>query len=140
MQHLASNITENSLAGMYATVALAANGKAKYGYNPKSTRIENGYRQQNQSEYGELVEPLNFISNNNLAYQIYPNPAKDNISVNFANDLPDYFEILDVAGKVIRKYNTINKLMNISLTDVAEGLYFIKTSNNLQLKKLVVIK
>lgn len=63
---------------------------------------------------------------------VYPNPAKDNVNVNFTNENAENasYELVNVLGQTVRT-QTIpvvkgETLYNINLTGIDNGIYFIK--------------
>jgi hypothetical protein len=141
MQHLASNITENSLAGMYATVALAANSKAKYGYNPKPIRVVNGYRLSNTFDFkDEEIKSYSYVANSINEMIVYPNPAKDNVIIVLPDSYKGCIEITDLTGKIVYRSNISNSTFEISLNTFESGMYFIRNLKNSNSIKLSIIK
>lgn len=69
---------------------------------------------------------------------VYPNPTKGQITV--ANVKSCKIQITDINGRIIKEYNNITKTnLQIDLTGVAKGMYFIKTYNNIELKTSKII-
>jgi hypothetical protein len=131
----------NTLQGMYASTALSANSEAKYGYNPESTRIVNGYRKaQNTSE--TQTDVINIIETkvDNNVLELFPNPANTQVQINFGHSLPDYLIIFSLNGETIRSEKVIKQNHLINLQNVSNGLYFVKANNSNRMYKLVVIK
>jgi len=115
----------NSITGIYASVALAANGKAKYGYNPRKPRFVNGYRKATYND-DKVIEPsidMNISENPT----IYPNPAHDKLCINFPTSLAQV-KLTDIFGKlVIEKLLTTNE--GIDVSSLSNGCYFLKVNN-----------
>ncbi len=77
------------------------------------------------------------VANVNASFitTIYPNPAKDKISVHIGNLNGDNATIIiaDVTGKTVRSVNTNNAVTEIALSDLQKGLYLITVSaDNMQ--------
>ena len=73
-------------------------------------------------------------------YAIYPNPAKDNITIISDNIQTTYFDIMDSAGKVIKSIKVFGS-KQINTSDYQPGLYFlVDKSGKLQTKKFTIIK
>lgn len=96
-----------------------------------------------------VVPKLNMVSseelNINRTYKlasIYPNPAKNNLSIKF-NELQTNSEIqiVDVIGKLMRKYNIeyINNI-NLDISSLKNGVYFvhIKSNNKILTEKVII--
>lgn len=87
---------------------------------------------------GTAVAPDLFLSENRIA--ILPNPT-DNI-FEIQGLLGDYtIEILDASGNVYQSLNTTNSSLEIDITSLPAGLYFISVENNsnnlLQVEKIL---
>jgi hypothetical protein len=131
----------HTLQGMYASTALSANGKAKYGYNPESTRIVNGYRKA-QNTLETQPDVLNIIETkvDDYVLELLPNPANTQVLINFGNSQPEYIIISSLNGETIRNEKVIKQNHLIDLQNVSNGLYFVKANNSNKVYKLVVIK
>lgn len=63
---------------------------------------------------------------------VYPNPAKDNINLNFTNENADNasYELVNVLGQTVRSQNIPvvkgETLYNVNLAGIENGIYFIK--------------
>lgn len=67
------------------------------------------------------------------SFSIYPNPANSNLNIEFHLDQSDMVEIslFDILGKQVKslvaaEYHTGNQKMQVPLTNVKEGVYFLK--------------
>lgn len=58
--------------------------------------------------------------------KIYPNPAKENITIQAQIDVADNVQVIDIAGKVEGTYKIQNYNVNIKTDAFAEGIYFYK--------------
>lgn len=98
----------------------------------------------------ELSGTSTDITNNNLdiEFSVYPNPAKNQISVDFSstNNKSSNLIISDILGKTLKEFsvnssNGINRL-EINLNNLNDGIYFVNFSNNdiKSTKKLVITK
>lgn len=70
-----------------------------------------------------------FVTN---AIAVYPNPTKGIFTVSYGNFKPQEIEIFDVTGKRIMLVNNTKLTENqteLNLSDVSNGIYFIKISN-----------
>ena len=111
-------------------------------YNPLTVPDPTVIYAQNQfykitlikQEQTELT-PLNWGDLN-----IYPNPAKDKIEINSLYSISDNvnFQIYEWSGKLVKSLNTdVNQSINVS--DLANGIYLAKISNNTSSNKLKFI-
>lgn len=91
----------------------------------------------------EIVE-LAGIENNSLSnFTIYPNPASSMLTVDFADETVNGFNvtIIDALGKTVvnGSYNTVRADINISSLET--GVYFVTTSaNGKQATKKLIVK
>lgn len=72
------------------------------------------------------------INKEDLNWTIYPNPASDNISLKFTN--PPYKETLEIyntIGNLVKSIKINSSTMNINISDLPEGVYFIRLKNKL---------
>ncbi|MEG1556151.1 MAG: T9SS type A sorting domain-containing protein, partial [Bacteroidales bacterium] len=101
---------------------------------------------QDELEYVSSIEKGLIVQNNDL--QVYPNPAKDQITVSYKFTGDSYAEIIiyDVNGKELMKEKLTNEhntnLISIDISSFTNGVYFLtlqsKTSS--QKTKFIVLK
>lgn len=68
-----------------------------------------------------------------LQYKIFPNPAQDQIEIQFVSAVHDqtFFEIYDSYGRIVNKKNKIVTSINvIDVRNFENGLYFIRIFSN----------
>ena len=88
------------------------------------------------------------FNSTNLIISIYPNPAKDNITIIIGNNEEETynFELFDIVGNKVfsKQFTTSENSANISLNSISKGIYVcrILDSKNIKLYngKLVIIK
>jgi len=68
------------------------------------------------------VGTIEVISGN---FKVYPNPAKDYISIDFTDAGRKKIELIDIAGEKILKKTTTNRNFVLYLQEVDNGIYFI---------------
>lgn len=89
--------------------------------------------------FGNLPTGINeSSSNNNIT--IYPNPVKDQLTINAENEKIKSIEIMDVTGKIIPIANGITQnTITINVADLPKGLYFlqIQTENGVGVKRFI---
>ena len=84
-----------------------------------------------QELYNETLSVnSNSFSEENIS--IYPNPAKESITVQSNNSLISKFEIFDVTGKLVTSRTTESPITHalINISDLNTGLYFINIFND----------
>ena len=104
--------------------------------NSNSKVLENASFTSNKFKGGLAKEEeiTNSIAETTLGKNIiiYPNPAKNNVTIQFDNVLNASVEItvLDVSGKTIETYTTSDSNFKFNVTNLNSGVYFIKTNTN----------
>ena len=75
----------------------------------------------------------NYVLDNDLQAKmnIFPNPAKDYIQIQTDKRI-DNIEILSIDGKLIKQFKTHNLEFRINISDLENGVYFIKIANSVQ--------
>ncbi len=70
----------------------------------------------------------------------YPNPAKDQLTVELKKDAAATIELLDITGKVVLSQNTNNRISTLNISNVAKGIYIIKAVQESQtlLQKMII--
>jgi len=66
---------------------------------------------------------------NELTFSIYPNPAKESVSVQLDNNANN-LQIIDIAGRVVISRNNLSTgIHKLNLSDLNAGIYFVKISD-----------
>lgn len=80
-------------------------------------------------------------STNELDFQIYPNPANEQLTIKVnAESLPLSITIKDASGRIVKKYMTNSPLLEVNTLDFAPGVYQVEVGNNISHKfKNVII-
>jgi len=89
----------------------------------------------NTSEYGQLILRLGGTGMDKeqvRALSVYPNPASDLLSVSLPDGEMDNLTVSDITGRQVLNLNLngSNGLVNLDLSELAHGLYFVSVSNN----------
>ncbi|MBO6117746.1 MAG: T9SS type A sorting domain-containing protein, partial [Bacteroidales bacterium] len=77
--------------------------------------------------------------NGNASINIYPNPAKDVITLDIEHltlNNADAVVIFNTAGQVVYKSNIQNQISQIDVSSLKNGVYYIKVGNTT--KKLII--
>jgi ELWxxDGT repeat protein len=84
------------------------------------------------------------VAGSNINNQIltYPNPATNNFTVDPQSDSAYSLIISDISGKVIIKYDSLNGINDIDLTNFQSGIYLVQTNINgiVKTNKLLISK
>ena len=63
----------------------------------------------------------------NFFARLYPNPASDNVILEFSSEVPSLVELIDVTGKVVNRYqNKEQNRMILDVQNVESGLYIVR--------------
>ena len=77
----------------------------------------------------------------NKSIDIYPNPFNTNVTLSLVDNTPATIEVINLQGVSVYNAtaNSNNLFVNINLTLLANGVYFIKVTQNenTTIKKLV---
>ncbi len=87
------------------------------------------------TDYINVNVPTSSETLTNSKLKIYPNPAKDKLTVESTEKI-NFVEILDITGKLILK-SSIRKgasLQSININTLDKGIYFIKINNDTLIK------
>jgi hypothetical protein len=80
---------------------------------------------------------INEINNNDNNVSVYPNPAKNNITIE--NTQKFKIEISNIQGQLIKTSDAISNKTNLNVSELPCGIYYIKvkTENGLAIRKFV---
>ena len=80
---------------------------------------------------------INQYDINNSKVQVFPNPAKDNVTIHAQINEADNVQIIDASGKLVGIYKIQNYTSDINTSAFAEGFYFyeIRDKKNCVLTK-----
>jgi photosystem II stability/assembly factor-like uncharacterized protein len=78
---------------------------------------------------------------NEDSYKISPNPTKDYITISWKNENPNNIRVINIKGKeVIRISKIAKRPIEIDLTDLSSGIYFIEIQDSTGIKTKKIIK
>ena len=114
--------------------------------NANSKVLDNASFTSNKFKGGlaKEEENTNVIAETTLGKNIviYPNPAKNNVTIQFSNEFNTSIQIsiLDLSGKTIESYTTTDNNFKFDVTNLNSGVYFIKmnTNNESNTQRLIV--
>jgi hypothetical protein len=94
-------------------------------------------------QYTLTFEPsiVGLNNNNRKEIAVYPNPAKENFTVNNLSENAT-ITMSDLSGRVIKQLKAINSTQIINTNDLKEGVYLVQIQSNTQniITKLMVSK
>jgi hypothetical protein len=88
------------------------------------------YQMNNTHVSTNLIENLTGCS-------IYPNPAFEQLTVNFSMNAKQKYVIMSVRGRLIKK-GTVSSGEIINVSDIKPGVYFFKISSSNTVHKLII--
>lgn len=99
----------------------------------------------------DTIEKQNNSANNKLENlrseivdKLYPNPAKRIVNIDLREKGNFQYQILDKSGIFVKKGELLSKLNQIDISNLKNGLYFLKIYNNqkkeIETKKLIIEK
>ena len=94
-------------------------------------------------DYLEAAVALNVESLDKLSFKLYPNPAKDMVTVTLSQNILNTTEVslVDIQGKTINiPRKEFNGTVELDVSSLNAGLYFIqlRSGNNIIIEKLIV--
>lgn len=97
---------------------------------------------QAQIKYDGIVTGINQSVSSDYTWRIFPNPAKNNITISQTEPTFYKYEIYNLSGKLVAESKIQSLLQKVDLTNYAEGLYIVKLMGNqkVEFKKIVVVE
>lgn len=89
------------------------------------------------------VEPVTIQENNMLTdVKVYPNPTNGLVTLEMGeNNLNNAsFQLIDMLGKQLKSQQIVQSKMNIDISDLKQGIYFLNVTNNNGRQVLKLIK
>ena len=86
--------------------------------------------------FTESILSITTVEENNQSFVLYPNPASENISIQFREDVQiQMINVYSALGELI----TTTKDSSISVSNLSEGMYFVEviTDNEISCKRFV---
>lgn len=95
---------------------------------------------QVRANFGSLTTVLD--ENTGASFEIYPNPSADLVNVSFAQNAERDIEVIDATGRAIQTTHHSNATVRLDLSAVAEGVYFIRVTENnkTSIQKISIVK
>jgi len=83
------------------------------------------------SALNPITVGINKNKNDNYSLSVYPNPAKDELNINFGDSSGnEIMEIYSVNGSLIRRYPLINANNKIDISNYSKGLYMVRIKSD----------
>ncbi len=89
-----------------------------------------------------VINPLNQTVSQDLNFNLFPNPAKDEVKIEFSAELNSTIEIYNAQGAIVWKSTVNGSTISLDVSGFVDGLYSVVVISNDQtlVKKLVVLK
>lgn len=80
---------------------------------------------------------------NKKLFNVYPQPADNALYISFKNQKSGTVRLISVTGVVVKEVKRFEPLMNIDISDLQPGLYFISVmdedNSNIQIEKIIIM-
>ncbi len=89
------------------------------------------------------VSPCTGIQTTNskqLAISVYPNPSNGNFTIELANGLAKVINVTDITGRVILTTTSSLDLVNVNISTLSNGIYYIKVASDNKAEVIKVVK
>lgn len=111
----------------YDASKIENNYSAKY-WDNTGTAVTSG---DSISYYYHTVMGINDLSSNVSTVKIYPNPATDKITIELSEAIKECnLAIIDVEGQQLIIYVVTRQQMQVDISSLPQGLYFIRLTSN----------
>ena len=83
--------------------------------------------------YSYLAEPgmMNIPDNNSgISFQVYPNPARDFITIDFEKNTSANIELINISGQIVKKYDFRGAKSELNIESLPEGIYTLIIREN----------
>jgi len=98
--------------------------------------------QHAQIKYDGMTTGLIESVSSDYTWRIFPNPAKNGITISQTEPTFNKYEIYSLNGKLVSENKITSILQKVDLTGYAEGMYIVKLIGNqkVEFKKIVVVE
>ena len=78
--------------------------------------------------------------NDQFSLALYPNPTNGIFTIESANGLAKTIQISDITGRVVLNHSTSDDLINLNVSNLANGVYYVKVSSNNRSDVMKIVK
>jgi hypothetical protein len=93
--------------------------------NSPRFKISTTYREMMFKTFNAVGIKENSANLNGI--ELYPNPAKNEFTLVHSNSQYYTIQLVDVSGRILKTINATENKVNINISDLASGVYFVKT-------------
>ncbi|WP_320815269.1 T9SS type A sorting domain-containing protein [Flavobacterium sp.] len=86
------------------------------------------------------TQPLNVDSYDLSNVILYPNPVKNNFTINGLNSSNYKVQIVSIQGQVVKEIQDFRNEQTVSIDALANGIYFVKIQKDSEFKTIKIIK
>ena len=96
--------------------------------------------QQAQIKYDGLPTSIQESVSSDYTWRIFPNPAKNSITISQTEPSFTKYEIYDINGRLISESKIYGILQKVDLTGYSDGMYIVKLIGNqkIEIKKIII--
>lgn len=82
------------------------------------------------------------LSGSDKMFEVFPNPASDEIEIVSENFFPEKLELYDMSGKLLVTVSEPKKVTSMGVRNLSPGIYFLKahSENSATIRKVVIMK
>ena len=78
--------------------------------------------------------------NDQFSLALYPNPTTGIFTIESTNGLAKTIQISDITGRVVLNHSTSDDLINLNVSNLANGVYYVKVSSNNRSDVMKIVK
>ena len=123
--NIANPMATPSISTIYVLTVTDTNSLACTNVFKDTVNVQVGYAGVNENNFG-------------IAFSLYPNPANNNIYIE-CNSLNTEFVVTDLLGQEIKKVKIHNTKTEVDLSDLKNGIYFIRELKGNVSKKIILL-
>jgi ELWxxDGT repeat protein len=79
---------------------------------------------------------------NENSFNVYPNPAKDQITISFNGNIKGAYtvSIKNSLGQIVKEFRSTNRLVNVDINQLDGGVYFVQVADSESISTTKIIK
>jgi hypothetical protein len=135
-----SNYTWNPGAIANATAVVSPTTTTTYSLNFTPNACPNVVYTATLSQNVSPCTGIPQVANTNVSFGVYPNPTTGEFTIELNNGAAKTISIMDLTGRVILTNNSAEDKINMNLTSLAKGIYYVRvqSNNTIEVAKIVI--
>lgn len=102
---------------------------------------ENDFTLYPYSSFGQDCGNVNVYENTMVGVEVYPNPANERLLITRDSHEGEMnIQILDATGTKVREYVLLNSSLEVNISDLSAGVYFVQMQKDSQMSVLKIVK